>query len=47
MGKETLMGKILFAFLLLKALAFTDSNVHARIVPFLLANDIIGHSRLL
>jgi hypothetical protein len=47
LGGYAMMGKIFFAFPLLGALALADANVHARIVPFFLANDIIRHCLLL
>jgi hypothetical protein len=41
------MGEIFSALPLLGAPALADSDVHARIVPFFLANDIIRHYTLL
>jgi hypothetical protein len=47
LGGDRVMGEILFALPLLGAPALADSDVHARIVPFFLANDIIRHCTLL
>jgi hypothetical protein len=41
------MGEILFALPLVRAPALADADVHARIVPFFLTNDIIRHCTLL
>jgi hypothetical protein len=41
------MGEILFALAFLGAPTLADSDVHARVVPFFLANDIIRHCTLL
>jgi len=47
LGGDTVMGEILFALPLLGAPSLADSDVHARIVPLFLANDIIRHFILL
>jgi len=47
LGGYILMGEILLALPFFGAPALADSNVHARIVPFFLANDILRHYTLL
>jgi hypothetical protein len=37
------MGEVLLAVLLVRAPALADADIHARVVPFFLANDIIRH----
>ncbi len=47
LGDDMVMGKILFAVRLVRAPALADADIHARIVPFFLTNDIIRHCTLL
>jgi hypothetical protein len=41
------VAEILFTLLLLRASSLADANVHTRVVPFFLANDIVRHYTLL
>jgi len=44
---DRVVSEILFALVLLGASSLADANVHTRVVPFFLANNIVRHYTLL